>query len=183
MQARRRLTSHPDLPLAEAPSAGSLQWNGQRIPICEGDTVASALYAAGVTTFSRSFKYHRRRGLYDGHGYGPEVLLTIGGEPNLSADRITARDGMIVASQNAWPSVDFDLMGVNDTLVPLLPNGFYYKMFHKPKWAWPLFEKGIRKVAGLGTIDTGDDGHYNRYEKRSLSEKRYSGHQWICLLK
>ncbi|HLF00555.1 MAG TPA: 2Fe-2S iron-sulfur cluster-binding protein, partial [Anaerolineales bacterium] len=28
-----------------------------------GDTIASALAAAGVQVFSRSFKYHRRRGL------------------------------------------------------------------------------------------------------------------------
>ena len=33
-----------------------------------GDTIASALYAAGRRTFSRSFKYHRRRGELGGAG-------------------------------------------------------------------------------------------------------------------
>jgi len=36
-------------------------YQGKAIPAFEGDTVASALLAAGIDTFSRSFKYHRRR--------------------------------------------------------------------------------------------------------------------------
>ena len=35
---------------------------GREITAYEGDTVAAALYAAGVRIFSRSFKYHRPRG-------------------------------------------------------------------------------------------------------------------------
>ena len=132
----------------------------------EGDTIASALFASGVTIFSRSFKYHRTRGLYDNQGYGAEVLVTVDGEPNLLADRVPAHEGLQVETQNAWPSVKFDLMAINDSLVPLLPNGFYYKMFHKPKWAWPFFESMIRKAAGLGKIDVRGRGVNKRYEKR-----------------
>ena len=75
MPARRRLNSHPDLPLKEKRSEGTFQFNSTSVPFCEGDTVASALYASGVTILSRSFKYHRPRGLYDsskvlGEGFG-----------------------------------------------------------------------------------------------------------------
>ena len=66
------------------------------------------------------------------------VEVTIDGAPNLLADRVHPHPGMDVRTQNAWPSVDFDLMAMNDKVVPLLPNAFYYKMFHKPKWAWPF---------------------------------------------
>ena len=43
---------------------GALDFEGQQIPVEPGDSVASALFRAGVRVFSRSFKYHRRRGLY-----------------------------------------------------------------------------------------------------------------------
>jgi sarcosine oxidase subunit alpha len=73
---------------------------------------------------------------------------------------------MDVRTQNAWPSVDFDLMAINDKVVPLLPNAFYYKMFHKPKWAWPFIEKRLRATAGLGRIDVSGRDADRRYEKR-----------------
>ncbi|GIT70206.1 MAG: hypothetical protein Ct9H300mP28_00200 [Pseudomonadota bacterium] len=73
---------------------------------------------------------------------------------------------MVVKSQNAWPSLEFDIGEINDTIVPMLPNGFYYKMFHKPKWVWPIAEQQIRKAAGLGKIDTEGRNADRRYEKR-----------------
>ena len=39
------------------------EFDGRRVQGFQGDTVASALYAAGTRVFSRSFKYHRPRGL------------------------------------------------------------------------------------------------------------------------
>ena len=41
----------------------SFTFDGKKVEGYEGDTIASALYAAGQRTFGRSFKYHRRRGL------------------------------------------------------------------------------------------------------------------------
>ena len=41
----------------------SFGFDGHEIPIHPGDTIGSALYRAGVDTVSRSFKYHRQRGL------------------------------------------------------------------------------------------------------------------------
>ncbi|MGH2881217.1 MAG: (2Fe-2S)-binding protein, partial [Solirubrobacteraceae bacterium] len=38
-------------------------FDGKSVEAFEGDTIGSALFAAGRRTFSRSFKYHRRRGL------------------------------------------------------------------------------------------------------------------------
>ena len=168
MKPRRRLASHPFLPVSEKRQIGEFRLNGRSIPFCEDDTVASSTWTAGVTILSRSFKYHRPRGLYDSHGYGAEALVTVNGEPNLAADLVPARQGLDVRTQNAWPSVEFDLMGVNDRLVPLLPNGFYYKMFHKPRWAWPWFEKLLRNAAGLGRIDRTVPHSSTRHEKRYL---------------
>jgi sarcosine oxidase subunit alpha len=166
MSVPRRLTRHPDLPLAERKERGAFSLDSRSIPFYEADTIASAAYAAGVTVFSRSFKYHRPRGLYDNHGFGAEVLVTVDGMPNVPADSILAREGIRVRTQNAWPSVNFDCMAASDRLLRFLPNGFYYKMFHKPRWAWPWFEKGLRHAAGLGRIDGGDGIQEKYYEKR-----------------
>lgn len=162
----RRIVEHKYAPLPEQGDELSFRFDGRIIRAREGDTISSALLASGIRIFSRSFKYHRPRGVYDGAGYGPETLVTVDGEPNLPADRVFARQDMLVKSQNRWPSLRFDMGAVNDLLVPLLPNGFYYKMFHKPRWLWPIAEKPIRKMAGLGRIDRSGRHVDRRYEKR-----------------
>ncbi|MDE0837655.1 MAG: FAD-dependent oxidoreductase [Kiritimatiellae bacterium] len=162
----KRLSSHAYISLSECDQAIAFTFNSKVIKARSDDTIASALHAAGIGILSRSFKYHRPRGLYDGYGLGADLLLAVDGTPNVRGDKTRVEDGMDVRSQNAWPSPDFDAMAVNNTLVPLLPNGFYYKMFHRPKWLWPIAEKFIRKAAGIGAIDTTGETVDTRYEKR-----------------
>lgn len=119
-----------------------------------GDTIASALAAAGVRVLSRSFKYHRPRGLLCCAGRCPNCLVQVDGEPNVRACTTPVRDGMAVKHQNAWPSLRFDVLSVAGKLERLLPIGFYYKAFYRPRWLWPLFERILRRAAGLGRIDT-----------------------------
>jgi sarcosine oxidase, subunit alpha len=118
----------------------------------EGDTVGSALAAAGVTITGRSFKYHRPRGLSCMTGSCPNCLMQIDGIPNVRACTEPARDGMRVERQNAWPSADRDIHGWLNTFSFMMPPGFYYKIFQHPRWAWPLVEPFIRSKAGLGKV-------------------------------
>ncbi|MCY3761609.1 MAG: 2Fe-2S iron-sulfur cluster-binding protein, partial [Gemmatimonadetes bacterium] len=118
-----------------------------------GDTVGSALAAAGVKTLSRSFKYHRPRGLLCCAGNCPNCLVQIGGEANVRACRRPVEAGMEVRSQNAWPSLDRDLMSLAGLGAPLMPVGFYYKTFIRPARLWPLYERVLRRAAGLGSVD------------------------------
>ena len=161
----KRITKHQNCELPNLGEEISFTFNGKRIKAFAGDSITSALIASGSTLLSRSFKYHRPRGAYDVFGQGHESLVTVNHEPNMLADRIQVQNGMVVKSQNVWPSVEFDLGEVNDLFVPMLPNGFYYKMFHKPKWLWPIAEHQIRKVAGLGKIDVAGKHVHRRYEK------------------
>ena len=119
-----------------------------------GDTIASALVAAGIRVFSRSFKYHRPRGLLCCAGNCPNCLVQVGDEPNVRACRRPVEEGMSVAAQNAWPSLRHDLMSLTQYAAPLMPVGFYYKTFMRPKKLWPLYEHVLRQAAGLGTINT-----------------------------
>lgn len=131
-----------------------------------GDTVASALYASGVRIFSRSFKYHRPRGLLCVSGHCSNCLMTVDRVPNVRACTLPAREGMRVRHQNAWPSLSYDFLSILDRLDPLLPVGFYYKSFIRPKFLWHLAEPLLRKAGGLGSVDTGyvaDDDYEHLY--------------------
>ena len=128
-------------------------YNGKQLSGFAGDTVGSALAAAGVQTISRSFKYHRPRGLLCVAGRCPNCMVTVDGAPNVRACTTPVADGMVVGSQNAWPSVDFDAMSVLDRADRLMPVGFYYKAFHKPKPVWNLVRPILRAVGGLGKVN------------------------------
>src|SRR5436853_359595 len=132
---------------------GSFDFEGKPVPFEEGDTVASALFRAGVRTFSRSLKYHRRRGLYCMTGDCPNCILTVDGEPGLRSCCTEAREDAVVERGEGWPSTERDLLSAADHVHRLLPVGFYYKTFTKPRFAWPLAEKVIRRTTGLGDLD------------------------------
>ncbi|WP_407492832.1 sarcosine oxidase subunit alpha family protein [Pseudooceanicola sp. MF1-13] len=133
----------------------------------EGDTVASALLANGARTVARSFKYHRPRGILSAGSEEPNALVTLGRgagqEPNARATMVELRDGLQVFSQNAWPSVGFDALEVNDLMSPFLSAGFYYKTFIGPRLPgarlWErVFEPAIRRAAGLGRLSCDPTG-------------------------
>jgi sarcosine oxidase subunit alpha len=128
-------------------------FDGRTILALAGQSIAAALYAAGVRVFTRSFKYHRPRGLFCVSGDCPNCLMQVDGRPNVRTCIEPVRQGQVVKHQNAWPSLDHDALAVFDKLDRFLPVGFYYKRFHKPRWLWPVFEHVIRHVAGLGWVD------------------------------
>jgi sarcosine oxidase subunit alpha len=130
----------------------SFEFEGQNIDFREGDTVASALYRAGVRVFTRSFKYHRPRGLYCLSGDCPNCLVNVDGEPAVRACVTDAGDVRQVRREGGWPSPDRDAFAALDHLHALLPVGFYYKTMVKPRWLWPRAEPIVRKLTGLGAI-------------------------------
>lgn len=122
-----------------------------------GDTVASALLRAGHRLLARSFKYHRPRGVVSLGSDEPSALVTLGRgaaqTPNQRATMVEVHEGLEVFSQNAWPSLAFDIQALNDLAAPLLGAGFYYKTFMWPRRAWfRLYEPVIRRAAGLGAL-------------------------------
>ncbi len=149
----------------------TLRFDGRDILAHPGDTLASALVAAGVRVVGRSFKYHRPRGLVASGTDEPNALVTVapgpGQSPNLRATEVEAHDGLTAVSQNRWPSLGFDLMAVNDLAAPLIGAGFYYKTFMWPKTFWErLYEPLIRRAAGLGALSGAPD--------RSVNEKAFA---------
>ena len=131
---------------------GSIRFEGREVPIAAGDTVASALYRDGVRTFSRSVKYHRRRGLYCGTGDCPNCLMTVDGQPAVRTCTTACRDDMAVERSGGWPNAEHDLLHMTDSLHRVMPVGFYYKTFIRPRFAWPVAERVIRRATGLGRL-------------------------------
>ncbi|HWQ22748.1 MAG TPA: 2Fe-2S iron-sulfur cluster-binding protein, partial [Gaiellaceae bacterium] len=129
----------------------------------EGDTIGSALFAAGQRVFSRSFKYHRPRGLYCCSGHCPNCLMTVDGVPNVRVCVEPLRAGAVVEPQNVWGSLDRDLLSLTDKIGgPFTPVGFYYRTMIRPRRLWPLYEKVLRNLAGLGRV--GGAGQGRRYD-------------------
>ena len=81
-------------------------FDGKPVHGFAGDTIASALYAQGRRTFSRSFKYHRPRGELCGCGQCANSLVQIGGRPGVRACAEPVRDGQHVKHTNARPGLD-----------------------------------------------------------------------------
>ena len=128
-------------------------FDGRTIDGYEGDVIASALIAEGRHLLSRSFKYHRPRGALTMAGHDVNALFQVGAEPNVRGDRHPAQDGMVVTSINHAGSLDRDYLSVLGLLSRFLPVGFYYRTFFRPNGAWKFFERPIRALAGLGTLD------------------------------
>ena len=118
-----------------------------------GDTVASALYANGVRIFSRSLKYHRPRGLYSIEGESSNTYMSIDGVPNECAETTELRAGMSVRAQNVRGDPKTDRFGFIGAFERLMPAGFYYRLGHRPYSLWPLFQNGLRRMAGTGVLD------------------------------
>ena len=143
-------------------------FDGKEFRGFEGDTLASALIANGVSLFGRSFKYHRPRGVLTAGSEEPNALVELRTgnrlEPNMRATTVELFDGLVANSQNRWPSLNFDVMSINSLFAPFLTAGFYYKTFMWPTSFWEkIYEPAIRRAAGLGKPPEGfDPDHYEK---------------------
>jgi sarcosine oxidase subunit alpha len=125
-----------------------------------GDTIGSALFASGQRIFSRSFKYHRPRGLLCCSGHCPNCMMTVDGVPNVRVCVEPIRDGAVVEPQNVWGSLDRDVLSITDKIGgPFTPVGFYYRTMIRPRSLWPVYEKVLRNLAGLGRLPEEGTGH------------------------
>jgi len=149
----------------------SFKFNGSTYYGFRGDTLASALLANNIHLVGRSFKYHRPRGIMTAGSEEPNAIVQLHDnssrtEPNIRATEVEIYEGLEASSQNCWPSVKFDIGGINNFLSPLLPAGFYYKTFMWPASFWEKYEYFIRRSAGLGKSPTEADP--DLYEHRYI---------------
>ena len=129
-----------------------------------GDTISSALAAAGLTLLARSFKYHRPRSILSFANHDSNTLFQVDGVPNVRGDVTLLRDGMRVSAVNTCGGLAHDKARVLDRFARVMPVGFYYKAFHS-KRLFPWWERLFRALTGLGEVNLG--------AKRESTPKRY----------
>ncbi|MGH3383696.1 MAG: 2Fe-2S iron-sulfur cluster-binding protein [Nocardioidaceae bacterium] len=145
-------------------TAFTFTWDGRSYPAYAGDTIASALAAAGVRVFSRSLKYHRPRGLLTADFHDPGCLVQVGDKPNVRAAHRRVEPGMTVRPQAVWPSLRWDVKSANQLVGKALTAGFYYKTFIKPRPLWPAYEQVLRRFSPGGEVPAEPPG--GRYDQR-----------------
>ena len=109
----------------------TFEYEGQTVQGYEGDTITSALWAAGINVLGRSFKYHRARGVLSFANHDVNAMMTDGVDTNIRADVWPVADGMDIKAVNTIGGVLKDKNKYIDYLSPFLPVGFYYKTFKK----------------------------------------------------
>lgn len=132
----------------------------------EGDTIASALLVNDQWLLSRSFKYHRPRGVLTMAGQDANTLIQIPSNPNALADKVLITEGLKATGQNYSGSLKYDRGSILGLFYRFLPVGFYYKAFFKPRGIWEKWASILRKKAGLGVIDQNlTPGYYDKQYK------------------
>jgi sarcosine oxidase, subunit alpha len=127
-----------------------ITFDGRAVRARSGETVASALLAAGRPLVARSAKYHRPRGPFCLAGSCGSCLVRAGGLPNQRACRIPCRDGLAVESQNAFPGAQHDVLGAIDHV-------YAHGLDHHHLMTWSALANRAavavsRRLAGLGRL-------------------------------
>ena len=129
----------------------SFEFEGENYQGFAGDTISSALAAAGVPYVARSFKYHRRRHILSFANHDSNTLFQVDGVPNVRGDVTALREGMRVFAVNTFGGLKRDRARFLDSMARWLPVGFYYKAFHSKRW-FPRWETMFRALTGLGAV-------------------------------
>ncbi|GEJ58985.1 2Fe-2S iron-sulfur cluster-binding protein [Anaeromyxobacter diazotrophicus] len=127
--------------------------DGDRVPARRGESVTSALLAAGRPLVSRSPKYHRPRGPFCLSGSCAACLVRVDGQPNVRACQTPCRDGLTVETQNALGTAAHDLLRAIDLFTP---GGIDHH--HIGTWSQLASRVTVgasRQLAGLGQLADG----------------------------
>ncbi len=127
-----------------------LRIDGARIVACEGEPLAAALVAAGVTTIARSPKFHRPRGASCMRGGCDGCVVRVDGVPNVMGCLEPCREGMVVETQNRMGTREFDLLRANDWFFPSGMN--HHEVFIGVPGAEPFLRHFARRISGLGHL-------------------------------
>jgi sarcosine oxidase, subunit alpha len=153
MPARR--LERPLDPRAPIGRAIRFGWEGRTVEGREGEPLAIALLAAGHAVLSRSFRFHRPRGLMCASGACGWCECAVDGSPGQRSCRVPLRDGLAARGEHAWPSVERDVFGMLDAFNRFVTPGFYHHRFLRPHALRKTYLDVIRAFGGRGRIAPG----------------------------
>ncbi len=129
-------------------------FEGKSYQAFKGDVITSALLAADQLLIGRSFKYHRPRSVLSAANHDANLLVETKTRTNIRADIENPEPGASYRAVNTFGGLRRDLGRVLQLFSPVLPVGFYYKTFYRPRFLFPIWEKLLRHAAGLGKANT-----------------------------
>lgn len=152
--AARRLP-RPLLPGVERGRPVRFRFDGHDIRGFEGEPVAVSLLAAGHATISRSFRFHRPRGLMCSTGQCGWCECEIDGRPSIRSCRVAAKSGLVTRSEHSWPNAEHDLLGLLDLGWRAIPSTFYHHLFLRPRRLRKTYLDVLRSFGGRGRLTAG----------------------------
>lgn len=147
-----------DAPLHPDAVRGRPVWfrhDGRRVEGREGEPVAVSLLAAGRPVLSRSFRFHRPRGLMCSTGQCGWCECRVDGRPGVRSCEALVADGTDARSEHSWPNAGRDLFGLLDLGSRWIPNTFYHHRFLWPRRARRLYLDVLRRFGGRGRLTPG----------------------------
>jgi sarcosine oxidase, subunit alpha len=121
----------------------------------EGEPLAVALLAASRPVISRSFRFHRPRGLMCSTGQCGWCECEVDGVPSVRSCRVPVREGLVARGEHAWPSVEHDALSGLGTFSRWVPPTFYHHRFLRPRSLRKRYLDVIRGFGGRGTLRVG----------------------------
>lgn len=95
-----RIEHHPILDDAPAKKQVHIFVDEKPYTANEGEMIAAALIANGISTFRYTNHKHKPRGLYCGIGRCTDCVMIVDGVPNVRTCITPVRDGMQIHTQN-----------------------------------------------------------------------------------
>ncbi|WP_165845070.1 (2Fe-2S)-binding protein, partial [Candidatus Cryosericum terrychapinii] len=103
-----------------------ITYDGKEITAYPQETVAMALYAAGVKQYGTSSRFYRPRGMFCAIGKCSSCMMRVDGSPNTRTCVLEVRDGMDVETQHGdgkFPDVQAAMKGVKEKSTEVLVIG------------------------------------------------------------
>lgn len=120
-----RITTHPILEWSRGVPV-HLTYDGRSIPAYPQETVAMALYAAGVKQFSTSSRFYRPRGMFCAIGKCSSCMMRVDGIPNTRTCILEVAEGMNIETQHGdgrFPDVQAPMKAVREQDAEVLVVG------------------------------------------------------------
>ncbi len=166
--AARRLPPLPDAAPNPPPRRVRFTFDGARYEGFDGEPLAVAMLAADRRILSRSFRFHRPRGLMCDTGQCGWCECEVDGRPSVRSCQVPVRDGLVARSEHAWPSVERDLFGWLDLGSRLIPPTFYHHRFLRPRLLRKRYLDVIRGFGGRGRLPIGGSSEARSRVARGL---------------
>jgi sarcosine oxidase, subunit alpha len=130
-------------------------FDGKAFEALDAEPLAVALLAADRPILSRSFRFHRPRGLMCSTGQCGWCECEVDGRPSVRSCQVPVRDGLVARGEHAWPSVGRDLFGWLDVGSRWVTPTFYHHRFLRPQALRKRYLDVIRGFGGRGRLGTG----------------------------